>query len=61
MFRYAVASWQALSDDEKASWNYYQDVVRRRPVMSGYDLFISKFLLSGGNPKIPPSGRREDW
>lgn len=61
MFRAAVASWQALSDEQKAAWNYYQDHRRKRPVMSGYNLFISKFLLSAGDPKIPPSGLRKDW
>lgn len=54
MFAYAVASWQALPEVSKQSWNYYQDVRRGRPVMSGYNLFIRKFLLSGGNPVIPP-------
>lgn len=58
MFKYAVASWRALPDVEKAEWKYYQDVRRRRPVMDGYNLYISKFLLSGGNPVIPPSGSR---
>ena len=61
MFQYAVSDWQALSSEEKASWNYYQDYRRRRPVMSGYNLFISKYLLSNGNPVIPPSGLRKDW
>lgn len=56
----AVACWQTLPDESKQSWNYYQDVRRRRPVMSGYNLYISKFLLSAGNPVIPPSGRKED-
>lgn len=54
MFQYAVASWQALPDESKLAWNYYQDYRRRRPIMSGYNLFISKFLLSAGNPQIPP-------
>lgn len=58
MIKAAVASWQALSQEEKESWNYYQDVRRRRPVMSGYNLFISKFLLSAGNPVITPDGRK---
>lgn len=61
MFKYAVASWQALSESSKQSWNYYQDYRRRRPVMTGYNLYISKFLLTNGQPEIPPSGRREDW
>jgi len=61
MVKYAVASWQDLSDEDKASWNYYQDYRRRRPVMSGYNLYISKYLLSNGNPVIPPSGLRKDW
>lgn len=60
MFQSAVSGWQGLSNEVKGSWNYYQDYRRRRPVMSGYNLFISKFLLSGGNPVIPPSGRKED-
>lgn len=61
MFLDAVAAWQGLSASDWASWNHYQDVRRRRPIMSGYNLFISKYLLSGGNPTIPASGRREDW
>ena len=60
MLTYAVASWQGLPAESKEAWNYYQDYRRRRPIMSGYNLYISKFLLSGGDPKIPPSGRRED-
>jgi len=56
MFRYAVASWQDLIGDERRAWNFYQDERRRRPIMSGYNLFISKFLLSGGAPVIPPYG-----
>ena len=56
MVKDAVASWQDLSDYEKAEWNFYQDYRRRRPVMSGYNLYISKYLLSGGNPQIPPTG-----
>ena len=55
-FASAVASWQGLSSPERELWNYYQDYRRRRPVMSGYNLFISKYLLSGGNPEIPPGG-----
>ncbi len=60
-FASAVDGWQSLTLGEKMSWNYYQDYRRRRPVMSGYNLFISKYLLSGGNPVIPPSGQRKDW
>lgn len=61
MFQSAVGTWQGLNASDWASWNYYQDERRRRPIMSGYNLFISKYLLSGGNPVIPASGRREDW
>lgn len=61
VFREAVVMWQSLSSEEKGAWNYYQDYRRQRPVMSGYNLFISKYILSGGNPVIPPSGRRKDW
>lgn len=57
MLSSAVAGWQSLSDDSKLAWNYYQDYRRRRPIMSGYNLYISKFLLSAGNPVIPPGGR----
>jgi len=60
MFQSAVVAWQGLGASDWASWNYYQDVRRRRPIMSGYNLFISKYLLSGGNPVIPPSGRKEN-
>lgn len=60
-FASAVSEWRSLSSEDKASWKYYQDVRRRRPVMDGYNLFISKYMLSGGVPVIPPSGRREDW
>lgn len=58
-FAVAVGSWQALTLEEKASWKDYQDNRKRRPVMDGYNLYISKFLLSGGNPQIPPDGRAE--
>lgn len=57
-FSSAVSGWQGLSDEQKAAWGYYQDYCRRRPVMSGYNLYISKYLLSDGNPEIPPSGRK---
>lgn len=60
MFQSAVAAWQGLNASDWASWNYYQDERRRRPIMSGYNLFISKYLLSAGDPRIPPSGRRGD-
>lgn len=60
-FQYAVASWQSMGESDRASWNYYQDYRRQKPVMSGYNLFISKYLLSNGNPEIPPSGRRDDY
>ena len=52
-FKLAVASWQGLSGEDKQKWKYYQDHQRRRPVMDGYNLFISKFLLTGGNPQLP--------
>jgi len=55
-FASAVSGWQALPDESKLAWNYYQDYRRRRPIMSGYNLYISKFLLSAGNPQIPPGG-----
>jgi len=54
----AVVAWQGLPLPEKEEWNYYQDYRRRRPVMSGYNLYISKYLLSAGNPVIPPEGGR---
>jgi hypothetical protein len=57
-FADAVSGWQALSEEEKEAWNYYQDYRRRRPAMSGYNLYISRYLLSGGNPEIPPDGRQ---
>jgi len=59
MFSFAVASWQSLSQEQKASWNFYQDYRRCRPIMSGYNLYIHSFLLSAGNPQIPPSGRKD--
>jgi len=52
-FKLAVETWQSLSDEDKQKWKYYQDHQRRRPVMDGYNLFISKFLLTGGNPILP--------
>jgi hypothetical protein len=62
MFASAVASWQSLSSEDKAAWNFYQDERRLKPIMSGYNLYISQFLLSAGNPQIPPSGRKgEGW
>lgn len=56
MFQSAVTGWQSLPDESKLAWNFYQDHRRRRPVMSGYNLYISKFMLSAGNPQIPPGG-----
>ena len=53
MFASAIASWQGLSAGERESWNYYQDHRRRRPIMSGYNLYISRFLLTGGDPGVP--------
>jgi hypothetical protein len=50
----AVGSWRAMSEAERESWRYYQERRRRRPVMSGYNLFVKMFLLSGGNPRISP-------
>ena len=61
LFAEAVASWQDLPAVSKASWKEYQDHRRRRPVMDGYNLYISKWLLSGGDPKIPPDGRKAAW
>lgn len=56
MFAIAVSGWHGLSPSEKDEWDFYQDHRRRKPVMSGYNLYISRFLLSGGDPKIPPGG-----
>lgn len=53
MFSLALSTWHELPAEEKASWDYYQDKRRKRPVMSGYNLFISKFLLTSGNPVLP--------
>ena len=50
----AIGSWRGMSEGERESWRYYQKRRRSRPVMSGYNLFVKKFLLSGGNPRIPP-------
>ena len=44
-FRYAVASWQALPEESKLWWKDEQDHHRQKPVMDGYNLYISKFLL----------------
>lgn len=56
MFKYAVACWQALPDASKELWRVEQDERRRFPVMSGYNLYLSKFLLHGGPPPNPPGG-----
>ena len=53
MFALAVTSWQNLSDEVKDLWRYYQERRRKRPVMDGYNLYISKFLLTSGNPQLP--------
>jgi hypothetical protein len=45
--------WGGFSEAQKFSWEYYQSHRRRRPVMSGYNLFISRFMLTGGNPGEP--------
>ena len=54
MHSYAIASWKLLTLEEKQSWNYYQDYRRRYPVMSGYNLYVKMFMLTKGNPQIPP-------
>lgn len=54
MYGSAIGSWRGMSESEKESWRYYQKKRRSRPVMSGYNLFVKCFLLSGGNPQIPP-------
>jgi len=54
MYGAAIGSWRGMSEEERESWRYYQKRRRSRPVMSGYNLFVKMFLLSGGNPKIPP-------
>lgn len=54
MYGSAIGSWRSMSEVERESWRYYQKKRRSRPVMSGYNLFVKCFLLSGGNPQIPP-------
>jgi len=54
MYGSAIGSWQGMTEGEKESWRYYQKKRRSRPAMSGYNLFVKLFLLSGGNPRIPP-------
>lgn len=54
MYGSAIGSWRGMSEAEKESWRYYQKRRRSRPVMSGYNLFVKMYLLSGGNPQIPP-------
>ena len=61
LFQLAVSNWRTFSDAQKASWEYYQSYRKKRPVMSGYNLYISKFMLKGSEPSIPPSGRQEDY
>ena len=51
LFASAVAGWQGLSADERQSWSDFQKYRRRHPVMSGYNLYISRFLLNGGPPE----------
>jgi hypothetical protein len=56
MFRLAVAGWQGLPAESKAAWKHFQDHRKRRPIMDGYNLYISRFLLAGGDPGPPPGG-----
>lgn len=46
----AVASWQGLPAESKAYWENKAKWGRTGRVMSGYNLYISKFLLGGGPP-----------
>ena len=52
MFALAVLGWQGLPMASRQAWDAEQGR-RQRPVMSGYNLYISKYLLTGGNPKLP--------
>ena len=54
MFRLAVAGWQGLPAESKAGWKHFQDYHQRKPIMDGYNLYISRFLLAGGDPGPPP-------
>ena len=53
-FKLAVAGWQGLPLESRQGWKYFQDYHRRKPVMSGYNLYISRFLLGGCDPGPPP-------
>jgi len=50
MFASAVASWQGLPEESKAYWDSRAQRRKIGRVMSGYNLYISKFLLGGGPP-----------
>lgn len=54
LFRLAVEGWQGLPAESKAAWKRYQDYRKRRPVMDGYNLYISRFMLAGGDPGPAP-------
>jgi len=56
IFKLAVAEWQALPLASKERWRNEQENHRRHPVMSGYNLFLSKYLLHKGTPPDPPGG-----
>jgi hypothetical protein len=43
--KWAVASWQGLPDESKLWWEDEQVHHRKHPVMSGYNLYIRKFML----------------
>jgi hypothetical protein len=54
MFAAAVSGWQALALAERQAWKHFQDQHRQRPVMDGFNLYISRFMLSGGDPGPAP-------
>jgi len=54
MFAYAVSDWKALPQNSKLRWNHEQDYHRQRPIMSGYNLYISRYLNLEAPPADPP-------
>jgi len=54
VFKMAVSGWQGLPVESRQGWAHYQNYHRHKPIMSGYNFYISRFLLKGSDPGPPP-------
>ena len=50
LFSSALYSWQSLPDEEKSEWKHFQKYRRKKPVMDGYNLYVSRYILTKGPP-----------